>query len=116
MGLKKENYYSKKYNWTFPSAYALIRDLSIKDDKAHAVFEIQENRDEFFKKEPLGIVNFYFEVNRNESPYITAYKKVKETKQTYIKRINKDNTEEIIKTNYIKMPFADWEDDIEEEK
>lgn len=108
MGLKKDNYEVKNMGVQLPQAYAVIRRLNIDGNYGVAELAVQANRELAFDKDPYEIVNIFFEVNRNENPYKTAYTKAKEKISSTI--IDPETQEEIIVEN--KMPFADWEDDL----
>ena len=60
------------------------------------------------KLEPIETVRVDFKVDRNESPYVTAYRKAKSQKET--NRINRDTGK--FENVIIKEPFYDWKDDI----
>lgn len=107
MGLKKENYEIKELGLTLPAAYAIIHRLEIDGDSGVAEFYIQSSpRENAVTLKPLKREFIRFKVDRNESPFITAYKEVKKvTTETVIK----DGKEEKVE---FKAPLADWVDDI----
>jgi hypothetical protein len=107
MGFKKQNYTIKKTMVTLPEAYAIIKNIYIAGQHGTADFVIQSSRDNSMFLQPLDIVRVNFEVNRNESPYITAYRKAKESTEEVF---YKNGTEGYVKN--IKLgAFHDWEDD-----
>lgn len=108
MGLKKENYEVNNMGVTLPQAYAVIRKLNINGDYGTAELAVQANRELALTKTPYETKNITFQVNRNESPYKTAYTKAKEVTTSIVK--NYETGEDEIVTN--RMPFADWEDDL----
>lgn len=101
MGLKKQNYTIEEIGVTLPEAYAYIRNLYVYGDKGNAEFVIQASRENAIKLNPLKTVNIEFDVNRNESPYVTAYNKAKS-----VKTIQMGD-----KTITHTMPFYEWQDD-----
>ena len=108
MGLKTTNYEVKKLGIVLPTAYAIIKDLYIKGEYARADFVIQANRTATSEKEPLEIVKVEFALNRNESPFITAYKTAK--RQHYENKYNEETkqVEKVVVNNSI---FYGWQDD-----
>ena len=108
MGLKTTNYEVKKLGIVLPTAYAIIKDLYIKGEYARADFVIQANRTATSEKEPLEIVKVEFALNRNESPFITAYKTAKG--QHYENKYNEETkqVEKVVVNNSI---FYGWQDD-----
>lgn len=108
MGLKKENYEVKNMGVTLPQAYAVIRKLNINGNYGTAELAVHANRELALTKTPYEMKNITFQVNRNESPYKTAYAKAKEVTTSVVK--NYETGEDEIVTN--RMPFADWEDDL----
>lgn len=104
MGFKKQNYTIEEIGVTLPEAYAYIHNLYVYGDKGNAEFVIQASRENAINLQPLKTVSIEFDVNRNESPYITAYKLAKSAHT--IQRGDKIITYE--------MPFYGWEDDIVE--
>lgn len=109
MGLYKQNYESKKLGIVLPKAYALIKELHINGEYGRAIFEIQTSRDNCFEKEPIERVELNtFKVNRDENPYVTAYKKMREGSIEEV--INPETGEK--ETVESGMPFYKWQDDI----
>ena len=108
MGLKTTNYEVKKLGIVLPTAYAIIKDLFIKGEYARADFVVQATRTATADKEPLEIVKVEFALNRNESPFITAYKTAKG--QHYESKYNEetDKVEKVVVNNSV---FYGWEDD-----
>lgn len=108
MGLKTTNYTSKKNGLKLDTAYAVVRDLHIEGKYGEAEFAIHYSRDEVMSKPALEIEAVRFIVNRDESPYKTAYKKATEGKT--ITSIDPVSGKEIqVKTG---QPFYGWEDDL----
>lgn len=101
MGLKRKNHTIEEIGLTLDEAYAFIRNMNIYGDKGNAEFVIQQSRENAINLAPLKTVYIEFDVNRNESPYVTAYNlaKSEQTKQ----RGRHTVTE--------RMPFYGWEDD-----
>lgn len=101
MGLKTKNYTITENGLTLPEAYAVIRNMNIYGENGNAEFAIQASRENAINLAPLKTVHLEFKVNRNESPYVTAYNlaKSEQTKQ----RGHHTITE--------RMPFYGWEDD-----
>ena len=102
MGFKKQNYTIEEIGVTLPEAYAYIRSIYVNGEKGNAEFVIQASREKAIALAPLKVVHIEFEVNRNESPYVTAYKLAKSVHT--IQRGDKTITHE--------MPFHGWTDDI----
>lgn len=102
MGLKNKNYTIEEIGLTLPEAYAVIRNLNIYGENGTAEFVIQASREKAIALNPLKTVYLEFEVNRNESPYVTAYKLAKSeiTKKRGVHTVTE------------KMPFYGWEDAI----
>ena len=107
MGFKKTNYYAKHIDVEFSEAYAIIKNIRINGNSGVADFVIQTNRDKAMFSQPIETVKVYFEVDRNESPYITAYKKAKESKEMLMPNPLTGKLENTL----VKGEFADWEDD-----
>ena len=112
MGLKTTNYRLKKNkNVVMPQAYAIIENLYIKGEYARADFVIQSGRVLEEGEEPLERVSVEFPLNRNESPFITAYKTAKG--QHYELKHNEE-TNEVEKVPVNNSIFYGWENDIVE--
>ena len=109
MGLKKTNYFSEKFQIPIPEAYAIIKEMRIRGDVCKATFAIQSTRENALKAEPFEIKELTFTVDRNESPYVTAYKIAKTPKYSEMQDPETGN----IITIMVNSPlFLDWEDDI----
>ena len=108
MGLKKQNYKIKQYDITIPWAYAIIRKITIDGNNGTAEFAIQETREAAKFKEPFEKVVVNFVVNRNESPYVTAYNKAKEVKKN---TFFDTTTKKITVISEEKGVLGGWEDD-----
>lgn len=112
MGFTKKGYVLKNLNNTvLAEAYAAIKAISINDGRGEALFTISDRRENAIKGVGYETVRVKFTPDRNESPYITAYKAAKALKSYDI--INSDTGEKtpVTEPNSI---FTDWEDDIEE--
>ncbi len=112
MGFTKKGYVLKNLNNTvLAEAYAAIKAISINDGRGEALFTISDRRENAVKGIGYETVRVRFTPDRNESPYITAYKAAKAVNSYDI--INSDTGEKtpVIKPNSI---FTEWEDDIEE--
>lgn len=113
MGLKKTNYEVKDLGLTLSTAYAIIHRLEVDGDKGVAEFYIQNSpREKAFELKPLERVIIPFDVNRNESPFITAYTKAKGTYTVKAYNVETHQYEDVEKP----MPLNGWEDDIAEEE
>ena len=107
MGLKKSNYEVKSLGITLPEAYAYVRDITINGTSGAATIVVQASRDMAINKKPLEERNISFTVNREENPYVTAYRVAKKyTTSIYNKELLKLEQKEV--DGY----FADWSDDI----
>lgn len=112
MGFTKKGYVLKNLNNTvLAKAYAAIKAISINDGRGEALFTISDRRENAIKGVGYETVRVKFTPDRNESPYITAYKAAKALKSYDI--INSDTGEKtpVTEPNSI---FTEWEDDIEE--
>lgn len=109
MGLKTTNYYIEDLDYTAPQAYAIIENIYIKGEYARADFVIQKSREATMSKKPLEKVSVEFSLNRNESPFVTAYKTA--LGQHYENRYNEETgkTERVVVNNSI---LFGWQDDI----
>ena len=108
MGFKTTNYEVKKLGIVLPEAYAIISRLTVSGESGFAEFAIQSSRDNSLKLEPIETVRVDFKVDRNESPYVTAYRKAKSQKE--VKRMNHDTGK--LEGILVGEPFYDWKDDI----
>lgn len=108
MGLTTHNY--KIDDKLLENAYAIIKSIQINKNKGIATFVIQTSRDAAINKDSLNEFSINFEVNRDESPYITAYKQAK--KEILVDDLVPTTGEKIKRS--VKMPLYGWEDDIEE--
>lgn len=110
MGLKTTNYEIKEFGIIIPQAYAIIKNLYIKGGYARADFIVQADRTATSKKDPLQTVRVEFTLDRNESPFITAYKYAK---GQHYENIQNEETEKIEKVLVNNSVFYGWEDDIQ---
>lgn len=108
MGFKTTNYTSKTLNITLLTAYATIRKLSVDGNSGYAIFAIHTTRENSLKNKPVELVRVDFAVNRNESPYVTAYRQAKEKRQ--IRRFNVDTKR--YENVEIDGEFTSWENDL----
>lgn len=107
MGLKTTNYEVKELGMTLPEAYALIQNISVMGETGSADIAIQSTRENAMRLRPIKTVTVTFSINRNESPYITAYKAA-----TTAGKIKVPSQNGGIETITIPAPFDGWEDDI----
>lgn len=114
MGLKTTNYEVKELGITLPNAYAIIHNLTVRGNYGVAEFYIQATRDNAFKLNPLERKTLTFEINRNESPYKTAYRVATEQYEESAFEEKEDGVEEIkvMKDNI----FTGWENDLQDEE
>lgn len=103
MGLKTTNYTIEEIGLTLPEAYAYIRSLNVYGEKCTAEFVIQSSREKAIKLSALKNVTIEFDVNRNESPFVTAYNLAKSV------RIYKKGYHTVTE----EMPFYGWQDDFQ---
>ena len=108
MGFKTTNYTAQKTQITLPEAYAMIKSLRIEGKSGVAEFAIQTSRDNTMFLHPIEIVKVYFEVDRNENPYVTAYKKAKESMEVFAPNPLTGKMENTM----VHGKFYNWEDDI----
>lgn len=111
MGMKTTNYSANDISPSMlKNAYSIIKNIEIKENKGIAYFIIQENREKAFNEKPIKGFTVNFEVNRNENPYITAYREAK--KEILVDDLVMTTGEKIKRS--VKMPLYGWEDDIVE--
>lgn len=108
MGLKTNNYEVKKLGITLPRAYALIKNLRIDGESAVADFVVQVTRENSIKLQPIETAKVHFKVDRNENPYVTAYRVAKSSKEVQEFNPETNKMETVVKHE----PFYGWEDDI----
>lgn len=108
MGLKTTNYEIKDKAIKISEAYALIKNLKIYGEYGEADFVVQTSRDNCFDKSPLEFVTIKFQLNRNENPLVTAYKKATEGNVYHVV----DPVTRIEHELRQGMPFCGWETDI----
>lgn len=102
MGLKTTNYTIEENGLVLPEAYAYIRNLYVNGEQGDAEFVIQASREKAVNLVALKTVYIKFTVNRNESPFVTAYNHAKS-----VYTLQKGD-----KTITHTMPFHGWTDDI----
>lgn len=108
MGLKKANYEIKELGLTLPTAYAIINRIEIVGSVGVAELFIQNSpRKNAIELKPLRRELVHFEVERNENPYLTAYKAAKGIFKEY-----NPQTGEFVEVQRENAPFKDWIDDI----
>lgn len=109
MALTKTNYEVKDLGITLSMAYAIIHRIEVDGESGVAEFYIQNSpRDNAFNLKPLERKIVRFAVNRDESPFTTAYNEAKGTHKG--KRRNEETGE--IENIDIPNAFNGWEDDI----
>lgn len=106
MALKKSNYKVKDLGLTLNTAYAIIHRIEVDGDKGVAEFYIQNSpRENAFNLKPLERKIVHFNVNRDESPFTTAYNAAK-TDKTVTRDLPNGETKEV----EVKAAFSGWED------
>ena len=108
MGLKTTNHYVKELGITLPNAYALIKDIHVKNDWVTALFVIQSNRDSATVLKPIETVTITFKFNRNQNPIEMAYNLAKSKIKDYVWNEELQAHEE----KEVEMPLYGWMDDI----
>ena len=109
MGLIKEYYQIKKFNnAVYPKAYAIIENIFIKGKYARADFAVQSGRELKEGEEPIERVSIEFMLNRNESPFVTAYNMAKGMKKVGTKRNEDGSLEDVFEPNH----FFGWDNHI----
>lgn len=79
MGLKTTNYTIQNCNLTIPNAYAQITHLSVnKDGEAHAIFEVQQTRDDIAINDSLENICLSYAIDKEQPIYKQMYEKAKE--------------------------------------
>lgn len=90
--IKKDSYVVTDLGIEIPTAYAKIAHVSINDKGvAHAVFNIQQNREDAVQKNPFERISISAQIDKTQPIYAQLYVIAKESE------------------------FMDWEDDIVEE-
>ena len=105
MGLKKDNYEVKKLGAFLPTAYAVIKTLSVYEDTIHATVAVQTSRAKAFSHDAYESVDVEIHnVDRKRNPYEVVYEHVKGEDVFFDQRLQKE----------IRIPraFHGWEDDI----
>lgn len=113
MGLKKQNYESKKLGITLPEAYAYITDFKLKESGGktygRAIFAIQTSREACVSKAPIEeVVLESIELDRSKNVLAQAYEKMKEG-STYEVEDPITHEKQVISSG---MPFYKWHDDL----
>ena len=108
MGLKTTNYTIKELGITLPTAYALLKDMQVKNDWVTAIFVIQRDRENAAVLKPIKTVSVTFKFNRNENPIETAYNFIKGKITDYVWNEELQAHEE----KEVEMPLYGWVDDI----
>lgn len=109
MGFKKQGYVLKNLNNTvLAEAYAAIKAVNINNGRGEALFIISDKRENALKGIGYETIRVKFTPNRNESPFITAYKAAKSEKVYTIP----DKTGEEKTVREPVSIFRDWVDDI----
>ena len=112
MGLKKQNYESKALEIVIPQAYAIIKTIQVEGDSGVATFHIQTSRNAADKKTPIEKIDVPFEVNRNENPFITAYRAAKAEKTIERYTFDKEQGKPVKIPVTVRAAFFGWDDDI----
>lgn len=110
MGLKISNYEVKSMGVTLPTAYAVIRDITVKGEMGVATFAIHSNRELAIDStiRPYHTENVHFKVERNVNDRVTAYNKAI---TPYVEKQYNNETGEL--EDITKYPFFyGWEKDI----
>ena len=105
MGLKRENYEVKEFGAVLPTAYAVVKSLSVYGDKIYATIAIQTDRESAFNLSPYKTIDVEIhDVDRKRNPYEVVYEHVKGEDVFFDKRLQRE----------IRIPrvFHGWEDDI----
>lgn len=108
MGLKTTNYSIKKLGITLPTAYAILKDIKVVNNRGLATFVIQVTRENATSLEAIDTVAVEFEFNRNENPVETAYNTVKGTREDWVY----DETKGVAVKQTLPQPLHGWVDDI----
>lgn len=111
MGLVTTNFYLEKRQEVLPQAYAVIRELNTYENgHGKAIIGIDKTRELAINplSTPLQEKEIYFIVNRNESPYITAYKKAT---IPHTEKIHNEETGKVEEVE-VKPFFYGWDKDI----
>lgn len=114
MGLIKDNYVSKTLGITVPHAYAIVKNVSTDGPIGRATFIVQSSRENAFNYRPLDEFEIEFEVNRNESPFITAYNAAKGSTTETVVEWDAQQNQYVTHDRTVEGVFYGWEDDIEE--
>ncbi len=77
MGLVQNNYYSSNTGIVLPKAYAILKDLVVRDNQVRAVFTIQSSRENTKAFKPIDTVEINFEWDRKSDLAKMAYEKAK---------------------------------------
>ena len=105
MGLIKTNYVSKNTGITLPTAYAVLKDLSLEGENARATFVIQSSREATQSLTPIDKVTIPFKWDRKTDLAKMAYQKAKTQKFTYTDYKTKANFD-------VEGTLYGWNDDI----
>lgn len=109
MGLKTTNYTVKDLGITLPTAYAIIKEISLSPtDWVNATFIIQSNRANTVNLKPLEIIKINFKWDRKTNIVEMAYNLAKSKITDYVYNEEKGIHEEIEK----EMPLFGWDNDI----
>lgn len=104
MGLKKNYYEVKEFGKVLPAAYAVVKSLSVYENKIYATIAIQEDRESAFNLSPYKTIDVEIHnVDRNRNPYEVVYEYVKGEEVYFDKQAQRE----------IRIPRAlyGWEDD-----
>ena len=108
MGLKISNYKVKSMGVTLPTAYAVIRNITVNGENGVATFAIHQSRELAIDTtiRPYHTENIHFKVDRNVNDRVTAYSVATEP---YVEKEGKE--EEVTKYPF----FYGWQNDIVDE-
>lgn len=109
MGLKTNNYVSKRLNITLPEAYAKLTELTLqKDNQARAIFSIQSSREDIKTLAPIDKVEVNFVWDRKADICKMAYEVAKTDIKVY-EVFNKETGE--METKSISSILFGWNND-----
>ena len=112
MGLKTTNYEIKELGITLPEAYAILKKLRIDKNEAIAKLAVQSTREKALALAPIYTESIRFTIDRNENPYVTAYRLAKGQRE--MEGYNPESMR--YEPMLVNMPFYGWEDDVETDK
>ena len=105
MGLKKNYYEVKEFGVVLPTAYAVVKSLSVYEDRIFATIAIQKDRESAFNLSPYKTIDVEIhDVDRKRNPYEVVYEYVTGEDVFFDKRLQRE----------IRIPrvLHGWENDI----